>query len=187
MAVSAVVERRGSGPTLCTRVVFLRSDSAYLTSFSHLQKHTGGVNRESQLRFGLSPEEVGFLLHQLPDNEVELCRKIGAYTTNTPGQIADDLPDKVMRITPKEGGQFLFLIDFEKDGVGGQSPDLNPPLGPLEVTCQLGEWQVMQQLMQASIPALVGWDAQLKLGQQNMVDAAVQGGPYQGGPATSVY
>lgn len=128
---------------------------------------------------------MGFLLHQLPNHQVEFARKIGSYASSTPGQIADDLPDKVMRITPKEGGQFSLYVDFEKDGVGGQSPDLNAPaLGPLEVTAQLGEWQVMQHLMKASIPALVGWDAQLRIAVQNSIEAAYHsGGPSGPGPS----
>jgi len=149
--------------------------------------HTGGVNRDAQIRFGLSAEEVGFLLHQLPENEVEFSRKIGAYTAGVSGQVADDLPDKVMRITPKEGFQFQFHVDFEKDGVGGQTPDHNSPLGPMEVTAQLGEWQVMQQLMQVTIPALVGWDAQLNIAVQNSVNAALRPGYQSDGPGPSPY
>lgn len=140
----------------------------------HLQ---GGVNRDNCIRFGLSAEEVGFLLHQLPDRQVEFSRKTSLYTSSTPGQLADDMPEKVMRVTPKEGGQFSLLVDFEKNGMGGQSPGLNDPsVGPLEVTAQLGEWEVMQQLMRSSIPALVGWDVQLRLAVQYSIEA-VQHGP----------
>jgi len=148
---------------------------------------TGGFNRDTQIRFGLSAEEVGFLLHQLPDHQVEFSRKISTYTASTPGQIADELPDKVMRITPKEGGQFSLHVDFEKDGVGGQSTDVNAPaLGPLEVTAQLGEWQVMQHLMQVSIPALVGWEMQMKIAMQTSVESALNSGGTSG-PGPSAY
>ena len=152
---------------------------SFLDSFS-----TGGVNRDNQIRFGLSAEEVGFLLHQLPDHQVEFSRKISSYTSNTPGQIADELPDKVMRITPKEGGQFSLYVDYEKAGVGGQSAEVNAPaLGPLEVTAQLGEWQVMQHLMQVSIPVLIGWEAQMKIAVQNSIESAL----HSGGPSNSGY
>jgi hypothetical protein len=156
-------------------MILFTSASSLTYSAFHL---SGGVNRDSCIRFGLSAEEVGFMLHQLPDRQVEFSRKTSLYTSSTPGQLADDLPEKVMRVTPKEGGQFSLLVDFEKNGAGGQSPGPNDPsVGPLEVTAQLGEWEVMQQLMRASIPALVGWDVQLRIAVQNSIEA-VQQGPY---------
>ena len=149
---------------------------AFDLTFIVLYLVLGGVSRDTHIRFGLSAEEVGFLLHQLPDRPVEFSRKIGTYTATTPGQIADDLPDKVMRITPKEGNQLSLQVDFEKDGVGGQTPDPRvAALGPLELTVQLGEWEVLKCLMQTSIPALVAWDVQLKVAIQNNIDALRQG------------
>lgn len=126
------------------------------------------------------------MLHQLPDHEVELARKISTYDNpTTPGQIMDEMPDKVMTITPKEGGQFSLRVDFVKDGVGGQSPPATntaappgagQPQGPLEVTVQLGEWEVMKCLMQSSIPMLVGWDAQVRIAVQNNIEEAIRSG-----------
>jgi len=140
---------------------------------------------------------VGFLLHQLPDHEVEFSRKVSTYDnssssniSHTPGQLMDEMPDKVMKIQPKEGGQFSLQVDFVKDGVGGQT---NPggavgvggvasPQGPLEVTAQLGEWEVIKCLMQSSIPALVGWDAQVRIAVQASIERAIQNsGPMMGG------
>lgn len=95
---------------------------------------------------------------------------------DTPGAVAGDMPEKVLHITPGEGGQFSFKIDFEKDGVGGQNPlSTGEPLGPLEVVAQLGEYVVMRELFQQSIPSLIGWDVQLNLAMQNAMNLAVQG------------
>jgi hypothetical protein len=103
----------------------------------------------------LSAEEIGFLLDQLPQQQVEFSRRL---MTNTTG---GDVPDKVMRITPAEGGQFSFLVDFQLNGAGGHVVDNNVS-GPLEVVAQLGEFQVMRELMQRTIPVLVGWETQLQ-------------------------
>lgn len=137
--------------------------------------HTvGGFNRDAQIRFGLSPEEAGFLLHQLPDNVVEFVRRTPSDST-TSGSVAADLPEKVLRITPGEGGQFSFKVDYEKDGVGGQTVvGSDAPLGPLEVVAQLGEYVVIMELIKCSLPSLTGWDVQLNLAMQNSVNIAVR-------------
>jgi hypothetical protein len=135
----------------------------------------GGINRDLQIRFGLSPEEVGFLLDQLPHNEVEFTRRLPA-SVDQPGQVADEIPEKVFRVVPGEGGQFAFRVDFEKNGVGGQSvAGEDTAMGPLEVVAQLGEYRVMRELMQRSIPALTGWETQLNVAMQNAVHAALSG------------
>lgn len=129
----------------------------------------GGLQRSSQLRFGLSPEEVGFMLHQLPENEVEFVR-----TTPTTNSTTDALPEKVLKITPGEAGQFSFAVDFEKDGVGGQVVGTaEAALGPLEVVVQLGEYQVIRELMQTSIPILTGWSTQLNLAMSSSIQLAI--------------
>lgn len=134
----------------------------------------GGFDREAQIRFGLSPEEVGFLLHQLPDNEVEFVRRLPA---EQPGTSAADMPEKILRITPGEGGQFAFKIDYEKDSVGGQIVGgTTEPLGPLEVVAQLGEYVVMRKLMEQSLPSLIGWDVQTNFAIQNAMNIALQAG-----------
>jgi hypothetical protein len=133
---------------------------------------TGGYDRESQIRFGLSAEEVGFILHQLPANTVEFARRLPA---ETPGVTAD-LPEKLFTITPAEGGQFAFKIDFVKDGMGGQNPgSTTEALGPLEVVAQLGEYAVVREIFQKSIPSLIGWDVQLNFAMQNAINLALQG------------
>jgi hypothetical protein len=122
------------------------------------------------------------LLNQLPDNEVEFVRRIPA---ETPGTTAADMPEKVLRITPGEGGQFAFKIDYIKDNVGGQSVGGAEPLGPLEVVAQLGEYVVLRELMKISIPSLIGWDVQTNLAMQNAMNLALQGGGgggYNNGP-----
>jgi hypothetical protein len=132
----------------------------------------GGFDREAQIRFGLSPEEVGFILNQLPENEVEFVRRLPA---DQPGMTTADMPEKILRITPGEGGQFAFKIDYEKDNVGGQLVGgSTEPLGPLEVVAQLGEFVVMRHLMEQSLPSLIGWDVQTNFAMQNAMNLALQ-------------
>jgi hypothetical protein len=111
------------------------------------------------------------LLHQLPENEVEFVRRLPA---DTPGTTTADMPEKILRITPGEGGQFTFKVDFEKDHVGGQSVGGAEPMGPLEVIVQLGEYVVIRELMKASIPSLIGWDVQTNLAMQSAMNLAIQ-------------
>jgi hypothetical protein len=143
-----------------------------------IQQYAGGLQRDRQVRFGLSPEEVGFMLHQLPENAVEFVR-------TTPSDTAEPLPEKVFKVTPGEAGQFSFAVDFEKAGVGGQVVGTaDAALGPLEVVVQLGEYQVIRELMQSSIPALTGWSTQMSLAMSHSVHLAMQSGG-AGGPASA--
>jgi hypothetical protein len=147
----------------------------------------GGVNRDSQLRFGLSPEEVGLILDQIPNHPVELARRVPPAGEN--GGVAygggsnDDMPDKVLRITPGPGGSVSFRIDYEKDGVGGQSPAYGEEhaSGPLEVTAQLGEVQVVREIIRTSIPALVGWTTMLEVAMRKSIEDARSTGSDFGG------
>jgi hypothetical protein len=87
------------------------------------------------------------------------------------------MPEKILRITPGEGGQFAFKIDYEKDSVGGQIVGgATAPLGPLEVVAQLGEYVVMRKLMEQSLPSLIGWDVQTNFAIQNAMNIALQSG-----------
>lgn len=111
------------------------------------------------------------MLHQLPENEVEFVRA-------TPSTTGEALPEKVLKITPGEAGQFSFAVDFEKDGVGGQVVGTaEAALGPLEVVVQLGEYQVIRELMQSSIPILTGWTTQLNLAMSNSIQMAMSPAP----------
>ena len=147
----------------------------------------GGVNRDSQLRFGLSPEEVGLILDQLPNHPVELARRVPPGGENGQGSIggvmSEDTPDKVLRITPGAGGSVSFRIDYEKDGVGGQSPAYGEDhaSGPLEVTAQLGEVQVVREIIRSSIPALVGWTTMLEVAMRKSIEDARSSSPDFGG------
>ena len=105
---------------------------------------------------------------------MEFIRRIPA---EQPGTSAADMPEKILRITPGEGGQFSFKIDYEKDSVGGQIVGgTAEPLGPLEVVAQLGEYVVMRKLMELSLPSLIGWDVQTNFAMQNAMNVALQGG-----------
>ena len=149
---------------------------------------TGGFTRDNQIRFGLSPEELGLMLDQLPEHPVEFVRrapKADEYSMS--GSVSSDMAEKVLRITPGESGMVSYKIDFEKDGVGGQTPAFaEVALGPLEVVTQLGEHQVMMEIMRYSIPVLTGWSTMLETAMKRSVDEARgmgQGGGYRGGRA----
>lgn len=146
----------------------------------------GGLNREQNMRFGLSAEEAGLILELLPENPVHLIRRPPAQNNSGDAVSYDtgEVPDKVMRITPGEGGTCSFLIDYEKDGVGGQSltgSDGNQTTGPLEVVAQLGEMQVIREVMRSTIPHLVGWSTMLDANVRHNIDNAVRMRQDQGG------
>jgi hypothetical protein len=89
----------------------------------------GQYTWNDQTRFALSAEEVGLFCNQLPQFPVELSRSPnssapGEEATDPFAAMSNDMPDKVMKIAPAQGASVSFLIDFVKDGIGGQSPDL---------------------------------------------------------------
>lgn len=138
-----------------------------------------------QVRFGLSPEEVGLLYNQLPQFGIELSRVPSSYVrpeeqfgegiSSTPNP---DTPDKVLKVQPGEASTVSFHIDYVKDGIGGQMPGQGQEgqAGPLEVTVQAGEFEVITSIMKASMPYLVGWSTLMDLSMQRSVDDAMQGG-----------
>jgi Whirly transcription factor len=74
------------------------------------------------IRFGLSVEECGLLVNQLPHYKVEFSRapqKLLAQTNNMME------PDKVLTVEPAELGAVDFTIDFVLNGIGGQTPPPN--------------------------------------------------------------
>ena len=87
----------------------------------------------NKIRFALSAEEVGLVCSQVPQHTVELVRK--GHTTTTPfdddsdsdsdddddyfGPVTNNMPDKVLTVTPGDVGTVSFRLDFIKDGVGG--------------------------------------------------------------------
>ncbi|EEC51772.1 predicted protein [Phaeodactylum tricornutum CCAP 1055/1] len=148
----------------------------------------GTTARDQHIRFGLSAEEVGLLLDQLPSHEVELSRRSpppnGELGLSASASLSS-APAKVLRITPGEGGTTTYCIDHETDGVGGQIPfsGSNNVAGPLEVTVHLGEHIVMTEIMRSSIPTLVGWTAMLDAAElKNMEDAKAGVGKYADKP-----
>jgi hypothetical protein len=90
-----------------------------------------------------------------------------------------EVPDKVLHITPGQGGMASFKADFERDGVGGHAgvghkcPDV---VGPLEVIVQAGELQVILTLIRDSLPILSGWSTTVDFAMQNEIKRALTGG-----------
>jgi hypothetical protein len=103
------------------------------------------------------------ILNELPENNLELLRRpqtaAHSYGSNTrmSGSASDDLPIKVVRISPGEVGTVSYRYSLERDGVELQSPNGDDPNDPLEVVLQSGEQVVIQELLKWSIPYLCAW------------------------------
>lgn len=83
-------------------------------------------------------------------------------------------PDKVLKIVPMDGGIVSFSVDFDQhDGSIGLGERASSD--PLEVAVQLGEFQVMTEIMRSSIPTLVGWKTMTDIAMQRNLNDALQG------------
>jgi len=147
---------------------------------------------EDLIRFGLSAEEVGLLVNQLPHYKVEFSRLSSARGNDGEKPygtaMSSDTPDKVLIVEPGELGAINFTIDFVKDGVGGQpsGPGQDGNVGPIAVQVQAGEFEVIASLMRYSIPHLTGWAQQVDIAMHNAISETVNGrggGGYSGGPS----
>lgn len=141
----------------------------------------GRINRDSHIRFALSPEECGLLIAQLKkDQKVEFLRRSYAAENGGSGQMQmqTDPPDKVMYATPGQGGMTSFKVDFEKDGVGGQEQinSRGPMMGPLEVVVQTGELQVMLAIIEKSVVELTGWTTLLDIAMKRHFNELLKDG-----------
>ena len=115
------------------------------------------------LRFGLSPEEIGLVVARLKCGQsVELNRQLRpeggmSYDDDNMGSIM-----KVFRAEPLPSGSIRMACDYEMDGRGGQNaPNANESRGPLGIELLVGESQVIQSIMEYSIPRLTGWSTML--------------------------
>ena len=118
------------------------------------------------------------LLDQLKkDQKVEFLRQ--AYNPDNMGHsyasATPETPDKVMYISPVEGGMTSFKVDFEKDGIGGQEQVLKngPVMGPLEVVVQTGELQVMLSIIESTLPHLTGWTTSMDIAMQRAINTSL--------------
>jgi hypothetical protein len=145
----------------------------------------GTLNRDKDavLRFGLSPEEVGLILHQIPNQQpVELARK---PTSSEALFDSSSMPHKVCKIIPNPDlASVSWTIDFELDGVGGQV--LQNSQGPLTVEMQAGEVQVTLEIMRQTIPVLVGWNTMQDIALQKMLGDTMSS-PGRAPPQSSDY
>lgn len=144
-------------------------------------------DRDAVIRFALSPEEVGLLMHQLPRQQmVEFVRRPASpdgVVANS-SSFATNAPHKVCRVIPSEAdGSVNWVLDLEVDGVGSQPGPAGLQV-PLSVAAQAGEVQVMLQLFRTSLPVLAGWSTLMDVAmEKTKVDAleGVAGGGYGGG------
>ena len=151
---------------------------SYLPTYLHV--YAGRPSHKDHVRFALSVEECGLILDQISKNKaVSLSRKIPSNSDYT-SSVIDNIPDKVLYMTPGQGGMASFKVDFERNGVGGQQagpghkcPDV---IGPLEVIVQAGELQVILALIRDSIPLLSGWSTAVDISMQGAIRRALQQG-----------
>ena len=100
---------------------------------------------------------MGVMVDQLPHHPVEFVRRV----------VDDSSSNKLIRISPaaNDSTSVSFVFDYERDGVTGVGPE-----GPHEVLVQLGEFNVIQELVRSSIPVVTGWSALVDSG----IDAALE-------------
>jgi Whirly transcription factor len=135
----------------------------------------GTVIREKQVRFGLSPEEVGLVLDQLPEHQVELTRLPPRSSNDFSAVSQPSGATKVLTLTPQGGGVIAFKMQLD-DNDGSYVPhSTGGNARAMEVAVQLGEYQVMRHLMLSSIPVLVGWQQQVEIALQRSIDSARRG------------
>ena len=115
-------------------------------------------------------------ISRLPDALVSFERS-GEYGLTSAGQGAN----KVLRMTPVEGGAVAFEIDFEVNGIGGQFPPGGHSAGPFRVVAQRGEFTVIRRLVESSIPSLIGWDSMMEVAVVAALGRARNGNQGSGG------
>lgn len=134
------------------------------------------------LRFGLSPEEIGLYLSRLKFGQaVEFNRQNRSDYGNSNGAQFGDAATgsmlKVFRAQPLPDGTVRMECDYELDGQGGQEPPTEyESRGPLEINLLAGESQVLQSIMEYSIPRLTGWSTMMDHSMDNAFYTAASGG-----------
>lgn len=123
-------------------------------------------DRKSQIRIALSAEELALILDQLPANQVKLVRKSPSEPISA--DVAESkFPEKVFIMTPREAGILSLSVDYVLNNVGGQTETgEGSGVGPLELSAQLGEVQVLRRIMKSSILYLVGWQTMAEIQDQ---------------------
>lgn len=120
---------------------------------------------DKPLRFALSPEEVGLFLFRLrtgqPFESARQTRPTDSFSGGY-GDISEgggSPLQKVLRAHPHPDGSLSLTCDYElDDGTSGQEPPTPyEARGPLQIHLMVGEQQVLQSIMEYSIPRLTGW------------------------------
>jgi hypothetical protein len=138
------------------------------------------------IRFALSPEEIGLLLHQLPQQQmVEYVRRPASPDGFHDHSVASNAPHKVCKVIPSAvDGSVDWVVDLEVDGVGSQPGPGGLQL-PLSVSAQAGEVQVMLELFRTSLPVLAGWSTLSAIAMEKTRIDAIEGNTYGGGSRPS--
>lgn len=136
------------------------------------------------LRFALSPEEIGLVVARLKQGQsVEVNRRTQGFEYDQDGGSIL----KVFRAVPLDGGSVKMICDYEADGQGGQAPpDSNESQGPLGIDLMVGESQVVQSIMECSIPQLTGWSTMMDHSIDSAIASTASPNPHNYGGGGSV-
>ena len=125
------------------------------------------------MRFALSPEEVGLILNQIPQQQAVVLER--RTPTNESLVETSQSPHKVCKIEPNpEYASVKFTFDYEIDGIGGQT--VRNARTPMSVEMQAGEVQVALEIMRQSLPSLAGWKTCEEIALRNVVEMTKSGG-----------
>ncbi|KAL3906105.1 MAG: hypothetical protein SGILL_009409 [Bacillariaceae sp.] len=93
----------------------------------------------------------------------EIVRRHNPNNPHAEGGFFDDqMPEKVFRARLQGDGSVQLVIDYERDGIGGQeSPSPNETTGPLQIDLMMGEYHVLRSIVEYSLPRLIGWSSGL--------------------------
>jgi hypothetical protein len=178
----------GSGKT----IILDKKGRLLLEWVPRTPSNQGSYNKfawDRPLRFGLSPEEIGLYLARLKIGQsVEFNRQSSNrsdYGNNNNGaQFDDDNTNagsllKVFRAQPLPDGTVRMTCDYELDGRGGQDPPTSyESTGPLEINLMAGESQVIQSIMEYSLPRLTGWPTMMDYSIENALSSATIPNPH---------
>ncbi|KAG7339460.1 Whirly transcription factor domain containing protein [Nitzschia inconspicua] len=97
----------------------------------------------------------------------------------------DSIPEKIFRARLQDDGSVHLVVDFERDGIGGQEPPSNNETrGPIAIDLMVGEYHVLRSIVQYSLPRLIGWSAMLDASLEQSIEKSAADVPsphnYQG-------
>jgi len=84
--------------------------------------------------------------------------------------VGGEVREKILQISPAVDGGVSFQISYEQEGAAN-SLDSQEAV-PLELVAQRGAFVVVREILQSSIPSLIGWDIMLDHAIHNSIETA---------------